>query len=156
MPNIKKLTWEQFEYDMVNLVQTIKADSRTQSVDHLLIITRGGLIPGGFLAQHLGIKKVKTLCLQSYSDNRSQQSTLQHLSIDGFENETITNPRRWLIVDEMADSGQSIVFAKEKYPDVLTTCVYVKDPDIVDFYSVLLEPDVWIDFPWEVYDPIQN
>lgn len=156
MPTIQKLTWEQFEHDMMTLIKNIKSDSRSNLIDHLLIITRGGLIPGAFLAQQLGIKNIKTLCLQSYSDDRSQHSTIQHLSIDGFEHEAIQEPHRWLIIDEMADSGKSIQFVKRLYPAVLTACVYVKNPKICDFYATILNDDAWIDFPWETYESIKN
>lgn len=151
MPIIQKLSWQQFETDMLTLVQRIKSDPRSKSLDHLLLITRGGLIPGGFLAQHLGIKKIKTLCLQSYSDDRTKQSSIERLVVQGFEKEEILEPHRWLILDEMTDTGNSILYAKNLYPDVLTACVYVKDPTITDFYSVVLDSDAWIDFPWELY-----
>lgn len=151
MPHIQKLSWEQFEKDVDTLSQYILQDPRSKKLEYVLIITRGGLVPGYFIAQNLKIKKIKTICLESYTPDRKQDSTLRHMQIDGFS-EKILEPEKWLIVDEIADSGKSISFVKSLFPNVLSCCLYTKNTDFCDFYGKHIEKDAWIDFPWEKYE----
>lgn len=151
MTTIKKFSWDTITQKIEHFAQKIKQDPRSVQFEYLLIITRGGLIPGYFLAQELGIKKIKTLCLQSYTADRSQDTQLQHLTIPGFS-EHITEPQKWLIVDEIADSGKSLAFVKQRYPTVATACLFTKNKDFCDFFGEHIPQDIWIDFPWEKYE----
>ena len=149
---MKNINWNQFEKDIKNLANKIKAKRVIGGVFNkynctkILAISKGGLIPAYYLARYLGIKYVSTLCVQSYTDenNKIELSTIPKVIQKN-------NTKGWLIVDDIVDSGETMKLAKSLYPNSIFASVYkkdsFKDTEKLDFYAE--EVDGWLIFPWE-------
>ena len=138
------LSWEKCEELAVVLSQSILKSGNV--FEYLLLPTRGGLIPGYFVARELGIRKIKTICLESYDGQG--QSALKYLEINGFSEE-ISDPEKWLIIDDILDTGVTIDFLNKKYPGISSACLMTKANGKCDFWAEKVDPDIWIQFPWE-------
>ncbi len=139
------LSWVEAEKLSELLAQKIKDSDH--KFDHLLLPTRGGLVPGYFIARELGIRKIKTICIESYRETK--QDELQYHAVDGFP-EAIKEPEKWLIVDDIADTGKTLDFLTKKFPGVQTACLLQKKSSIdCDFFGAMVDDDTWVDFPWE-------
>ena len=81
------------------------------SVLFVVGITRGGLVPACIIARELDIKMVETLCISSYDhqDQRKAQVLKEASNIGTGEG--------WLIIDDLVDTGNTFVIARELYPD---------------------------------------
>lgn len=77
--------------------------------DGLLMITRGGLIPGGYLVEAMGIEHVLTASVHfaPASERRLAWPTLVQ-----FPNDAALVGRRVLIVDSVWANGRTIMFVK--------------------------------------------
>lgn len=121
--------------------------------DLLVGIARGGLIPLGFLAseQNFNNRNTRTINLQSYTDEgkKTELHLTNPMRAEDFPGYTI------LIIDDIADSGESLEFAIETLKvlcpqAIIKTAVlfYKKDSKIKPDYFIT-ETDKWIVFPWE-------
>lgn len=146
--NIRKVSWEDTEKLSVQLADQIEKSGL--EFDAILCVIRGGMIPSYLVARELGITQVRNICLQAYGNSR-KKGELQHVTIDGFTEE-ISNPKRWLIVDDIADSGTTIAWLRKRYPGIRSACLFSKHVDRCDFCAELISEDAWIDFPWEKYE----
>jgi hypoxanthine phosphoribosyltransferase len=77
--------------------------------DGLLMIARSGLIPGGYLAEAMGIEHVLTATIDFAP---SLERKLAWPTFVQFPSDALLVGRRILIVDDMWASGHNIVFAK--------------------------------------------
>lgn len=122
-------------------------------VDEIIAIARGGLTLGHILSDFLAIP-ISIFSIQSYEDVHNQgevkiTSGLQ-TSIDG---------KHILVVDDVADSGKTLVRAREYLaefkPKKITTATLFYKPQSVykpDFFAE--ETPKWILFPTEVRETI--
>ena len=136
------LSWDVLYNDVRNLAEKIRA--QRSSWQGMMIITRGGLVPGAILAHHLNIRNIDTICIASYDDHNSQTalSLLKGVSGDG---------EGWLVVDDLVDSGMTIKFVRKVFPKAYFVSVYKKPlgEGLVDNFAQEVEQDTWLVFPWE-------
>src|SRR5688572_33116556 len=85
------LNWSQIEVMVASL-----AGRGHSGYDALLAITRGGLVPAGMLAYHLGLRNILVAAVQLYSGvaRRAQQPTFLQFPAD-----PLLQGQRVLIVD---------------------------------------------------------
>ena len=121
-------------------------------IKKLVAITRGGLFPTLMLSEFLEIKNIGSISLKSYNDGEHSNSQMQQLN--NLLDET-WNSEDTLFVDDLFDSGNTIKFIKEKFPNALTCTIYYKERSsensnikYLDFYSEKV-PDIWINFFFE-------
>lgn len=121
-------------------------------VKKLVAITRGGLFPTLMLSEFLEIKNIGSISLKSYNDGEHSNSEMQQLN--NLLDET-WNSGDTLFVDDLFDSGNTIKFIKEKFPNALACTIYYKERSsenfnikYLDFYSEKV-PDIWINFFFE-------
>ena len=122
--------------------------------DALLIITRGGLVPGGLLSEELDIRNVLVAAVQFYT---GIGQTLDHPIFFQFPADTILYGKRILVVDDIWDSGRTAVAVRERVRDAggdPTLAVLQYKPrrsrypnEKPEFYAE--ETDDWIVYPWE-------
>ncbi len=121
--------------------------------DALLVVTRGGLVPAGLLAYHLGQRNILVAAVQFYSGvaRRAQQPTFLQFPADPF-----LSGRRILIVDDIWDSGKTITAVKERVLAAggtpVTAVLHYKPEaslfdDAPDYY--VETTTAWIVYPWE-------
>ena len=129
------LSWEWVDRQVLTLGETIKES--VSEFTYISGIPRGGLIPGAYLSHDLGIKYIP------YDDAKQ-------LPI-GFR-------RQVLVVDDICDSGLTLLQASEFGFQTAALCIRYSSPFIPEFYSEKITNDEWLVFPWERADekPIQN
>jgi hypoxanthine phosphoribosyltransferase len=139
-------------------------------IDHLLpqfrreftamvVITRGGIIPGGLLAQAINITHILTAAVDFPAQLASQKSTLMAWpEFIQFPAEDKLRGRPTLIVDDVWGSGRTITAVKNRvsaaggFPE---TCVLHFNPYRSlfgsvrpDYYAAIT--DAFIIYPWEI------
>ena len=139
-------SWEHFHV----LVGEIKKQVKI-TPDIIVSIGKGGSIPGVILAEHYGINNLN-LGLKSYSkQNRGTILEYQSLPL----NDTLRD-MRILLVDDIADSGETFVYSVNKLrgsfcDNVQTSSVFYKPCSKYkpDYIGLEVEADTWIVQPWE-------
>ena len=138
------VTWEQFHRDSRALAWRL-LDTR-KKWDRIIAVARGGLIPAAIIARELDIHYVDTVCISSY--------TLKHqgeLSILKRVNEFKDRGDRYLIIDDLVDTGKTGKAVRDMIPGAYFATVYAK-PDgrpMVDTFVAEVSQDTWVLFPWD-------
>ncbi len=148
------LTWD----EVTRLIDHLVPQFETE-FEAMVIITRGGIIPGGLLAEALGIQDVLTAAVDFPTETRRQEARLlawpQFIQ---FPEEERLRGRRVLVVDDVWGSGRTITAVKNRisaaggFP---YTCVLHFNPyrnlfgqARPDYYAAVT--DAHIVYPWEV------
>ncbi len=125
----------------------------------MLMITRGGVVPGGMLAEAMDITHLLTAAVDFPAELESEQAKL--LAWPKFiqfpDNEAL-NGRRVLVVDDVWGSGRTITAVKNRVSAAggnPYTCVLHFNPYRNLFGSVrpdyfAASTDAYIVYPWEV------
>ena len=143
------LSWSQIEM----MVEQLAGPMRGRAFDAMLAVTRGGLVPAGLMAYHLGIRNILVAAVQFYTSvgQRADAPTFLQFPADPFlSGQTV------LIVDDIWDSGKTISAVKQRVlaaggtPVVAvlhykpTASLFADNPD---YY--VAATDAWIVYPWE-------
>jgi hypoxanthine phosphoribosyltransferase len=152
-------------------------DDVDQLIDHLLpqfegefeamvLITRGGIVPGGLLAEAMDIKHILTAAVDFPAElERERTGLFAWPRFLQFPEDELLRHRRTLIVDDVWGSGRTITSVKQRvlgaegYP---LTCVMHFNPyrnlfgnARPDYYAAVT--DAHIIYPWEIHrglDPV--
>ncbi len=135
------------------------------SFDGMLIITRGGIIPGGLLAEALDIRYILTAAVSFPVTNLPVPKLAALPEFLQFPDEHLLHGRRTLVVDDVWGSGRTITAVKDRVETAggrPETCVLHFNPYRSLFTKA--EPayygavtDAFIVYPWEIdrgVDPI--
>ena len=148
------LTW----HDVDKLIDHLIPQFETE-FEAMVIITRGGIIPGGMLAEAMGITHVLTASVNFPLETKLEHSKLlawpQFIQ---FPDEDKLEARRTLIVDDVWGSGRTITAVKNRvsaaggFPE---TCVLHFNPyrnlfgkARPDYYADVTE--AYVIYPWEI------
>ena len=145
------LTWDQIQTMVAGLADQCRGD-----YDVLLAVTRGGLVPTALLAYHLSLRNILVAAVQFYSGvaRRAQQPTFLQFPAD-----PLLHGRRVLIVDDIWDSGKTIMAVKERVLAAggvpITAVLHYKPAaslfdDRPDYFVEITH--AWIVYPWETPD----
>ncbi len=138
------LSWDDLHADTIALARQLGDDNDWKGI---IAITRGGMVPACIVASELGVLNVETLCITSYDvKEQSEAKTLK--TPENIEDQG----QGWIIVDDLADTGQTFKLARESYPKAHYACVYTKPrgESQADSYIKSFPQDTWVHFPWEV------
>ena len=130
--------------------------------DSMLIITRGGIIPGGMLAEALNITYILTASIRFPADfpgiQPSEQAKYVIPEFIQFPEDEMLRERRTLVVDDVWGSGRTITSVKNRvvaaggYP---FSCVLHFNPHRSlfsdarpNYYAAVT--DAYIIYPWEI------
>jgi hypoxanthine phosphoribosyltransferase len=148
--NKQHLTWTQIEDLAIRL-----ADQLPTTYDVMLVITRGGMVPACIISERLNLRNILVAAVMFYSD---RERTLDKPIFLQFPADPLLNGRRVLIVDDVWDSGRTIVAVRERVLDAGgqpdTAVLHFKPtrtkyPELrPDYY--IDETDAWIVYPWDV------
>ncbi|MBM3602315.1 MAG: xanthine phosphoribosyltransferase [Alphaproteobacteria bacterium] len=137
------LSWDEFDADCKALAQKLAAIHPWHS---MVAITRGGLVPAGFVANLLDIRRIDTLSLQTRADDHSQTdpSWLKPVAKDWDD-------AGLLIIDDLVDTGLTARLVREIFPSAHFASPYAKPAGRPFADTIVREfaQDVWIQFPWE-------
>jgi xanthine phosphoribosyltransferase len=142
------VSWDQFHRDARALAWRLAEAGPFAAI---VAITRGGLVPAAVVARELGIRVIETVCVASYS--HTAQADLRVLktvadavvSVAGGEGQGV------LIIDDLADTGQTAKIVRGMLPKAHFAAVYAKPMGrpLVDTFITEVSQDTWIFFPWD-------
>lgn len=137
------LNWEEFHRDVKDLCAKIKQSGK---YDKLVAISRGGLIPAGIIAYELNIRHSSVINIATYVGS-------SHLKLDEVDCPEHVGrvDEKTLIIDDLADSGQTFRVMRRQFPQGKYVTVYAKEKgkEEVDVFARELR-EKWIVFPWDV------
>src|SRR5947209_16845443 len=148
--NRQHLTWTQIEDLALRL-----ADRLPTTFDVMLVITRGGMVPACIISERLNVRNILVAAVMFYT---AQERTLEKPIFLQFPADPLLNDRRVLVVDDVWDSGRTIMAVRERVLDAggypKTAVLHYKpsrttySDDRPDYY--VDATDAWIDYPWDV------
>lgn len=146
------LRYEHVHWDEITKhCNSICSQIKDEKFDKIIGVTRGGAIPGVILSHKLGIN-LYTIGLKTY-EGETQTDKIEIYGLDPVFYVNCKN-KRILIVDDICDSGQSILILKDLFsrcttvPPKFATLYYKPAAKIVpDYYAIRTEN--YIVFPWE-------
>jgi hypoxanthine phosphoribosyltransferase len=153
------LTWNDVDQLVDHLIPQFEVE-----FEAMLMITRGGMIPGGMLAEALRIDSILTAAVDfpnelKMEEERSETARLlawpKFVQFPGNE---LLRGRRVLIVDDVWGSGRTITAVKNRVSGAAGspyTCVLHYNPYRSlfgtvrpDYYAAIT--DAFIVYPWEI------
>lgn len=148
------ITWEEVDRLIDHLVPQF-----VREFTAMVLITRGGIIPGGLLAEAMGITHILTAAVDFPAQMRTEQAKLMVWpEFIQFPAEDKLRGRPTLIVDDVWGSGRTITAVKNRvsasggFPE---TCVLYFNPYRnlfgnvrPDYYAAVT--DAFIVYPWEI------
>ena len=147
------LTWPDIDELIDVLVPQLQA---VGTFDAMVMITRGGIIPGGLLAEALAIHHVLTAAVDFPSTDSAP--LMAWPSFLQFPVPELLEGRRTLIIDDVWGSGRTITAVRGQVEAAGAepfTCVFHYNPHRSlfsraepDFYGAVT--DAYIVYPWEV------
>ena len=146
------LTWTDVDRLVDILTPQIQAAG---SFTAMIMITRGGVIPGGMLAESLQIEHLLTAAADFPS---TAAGLMVWPSFLQFPDNSLIRERRTLIVDDVWGSGRTSISVRERVETaggIPFTCVLHFNPyrslfkkEKPDFYAATT--DAFVIYPWEV------
>ena len=137
------LKWEEFHQDTRAMGEMLKERGPFTGI---IAVARGGLVPAAIIAHVLGIRSIDTVCIASYSDETKAKS----LDMEVLRN-VAQKEGRWLVIDDLVDTGETAKIVRRLVPSALVACVYAKPlgESTTDIFVRAIPQDTWIVFPWE-------
>ena len=148
------LTWRDVDKLIDHLLPQFQRE-----YDSIVMITRGGIIPGGMLAEATGITHVLTAAVDfPHELNREHSKLFAWPQFIQFPADDKLVGRRTLIVDDVWGSGRTITTVKNRVSaagGLPSTCVLHFNPNrnlfgpaCPDYYAAIT--DAYIIYPWEI------
>lgn len=146
MPTDFPVSWTDVHIATKSLSANLSASGK--SWDRVIAVTRGGMVPACLVARDLDIRIIDTVSVKSY-DHQAQTAAQIIKSPDNIGTGTSC-----LIVDDLADTGNTFRALRNQYPDATYACLYVKPEGkpTADYYAFETAQDCWIYLPWEDQD----
>jgi hypoxanthine phosphoribosyltransferase len=150
---------ELISWDEVNRLIDYLLPQFKREFTAMVMITRGGIVPGGLLAEATGITHILTAAVDFPAQMRSQRTSLMAWpEFIQFPTDDKIRGRPTLIVDDVWGSGRTITAVKNRvsaaggFPE---TCVLHFNPyrsmfgnARPDYYAAVT--DAYMIYPWEV------
>ncbi|HEY0580832.1 MAG TPA: phosphoribosyltransferase family protein [Chloroflexota bacterium] len=148
--NKQHLTWTQIEDLAIRL-----ADRLPLKYDVMLVITRGGMVPACIVSERLNLRNILVAAVMFYT---GQEHTLDKPIFLQFPADPLLNDKRVLIIDDVWDSGRTIMAVRERVIDAggtPETAVLHYKPNRTRYSDVrpdffVDETDAWVVYPWDV------
>lgn len=148
------LTWYETEDLMSKLVFKLNTP-----YDAILAISRGGIIPGGMLAEALKMKNVLTAAVV-FGENQGTNTRITWPRFLQFPDDHLLTGRKILVVDNLWNRGRTLMAAKGRieaaggYPELgvlhwrPTSSAFPDETP--DYYAEITED--FIHYPWQRID----
>jgi len=156
--NTKKASIQTISYsyrDIENICLNLSKSIRVSGFkpDILLGISVGGLVPIVFLSRLLGVKDILTIAVSSYT-NKEQKK----LRLLNAPDKKYLKGKSILIVDDICDSGNTIMFVKDflkskKTGQVKSATLFLNKKHhklTPDYYAKVVNK--WVVFPWDKFE----
>ncbi len=148
------LSW----YDVEELLSKLIFKLNTP-YDAIMVITRGGIIPGGMIAEALKMRDVLTASVV-FTEDSSQRNRLSWPRFGQFPADSLLKGRKILVVDNLWHQGRTIMAVKGRvetaggFPELAV--LHWKQAnshfpnDAPDYYAEIT--DDFIHYPWQRID----
>lgn len=149
-------SWDDIFAKSIKLAEKIRKTERDQ-FDCIVGISRGGLALTRIMSDLLDIQDVMITRCEYYSDiGEKRKKPVITQKIQGN-----ISGRKVLVVDDVADSGESLIVIKKylesKRPvDVKISTIFIKPWCKMTPDYFVARTDAWIIFPWEYYEAIKS
>jgi hypoxanthine phosphoribosyltransferase len=148
------LTWNDVDQLIDHLIPQLEGE-----FDAMVIITRGGIIPGGLLAEAMQLTNIFTAAVDFPAEiELERKRLLAWPNFLEFPDSALLSGRRVLVVDDVWGSGRTITSVKNRVSaagGMPVTCVMHFNPyrnlfgsARPDYYAAIT--DVHIVYPWEI------
>jgi hypothetical protein len=148
------LTWEEVDKLIDHLLPQFEGEFNA-----MVMITRGGVVPGGLLAEAMGIEHILTAAVDFPAQSEMEKLRLMAWpKFIQFPDDELLRGRRTLVVDDVWGSGRTSTAVKNRvsaaggFP---FTCVFHFNPYRTlfgqtrpDYYAAIT--DAFIVYPWEI------
>ena len=134
------LSYHDIHADCIELAKIIKKKYKPEK---LILISRGGLIPGSIIANYLGIQDIDVIALKTYQ-NRKRSSDIKVFK-------RIKSLKKLVVIDDLVDSGETAKIVKEMMPNSKFVVLYAKPSGKkqADLHLYDFKDKDWLVFPWE-------
>lgn len=147
------LTWNEVDQLIDHLTPQFERD-----FEAMVMITRGGIIPGGLLAEALGVIHILTAAVDFPAEMEREKAGLYAWPrFIQFPEDNLLEGRQILVVDDVWGSGRTITAVKNRVSaagGIPSTCVLHFNPyrslfgsARPDYYAAIT--DAHIVYPWE-------
>ncbi|MCJ7659824.1 MAG: hypothetical protein MUO67_11795 [Anaerolineales bacterium] len=148
------ITWEDVDKLIDHLIPQFEVE-----FEAMVLITRGGIIPGGMLAEAMGLAQILTAAVNFPAQLEKDKSRLYAWpSFLQFPDNELIAGRRTLVVDDVWGSGRTITTVKNRISTaggLPFTCVMHYNPyrslfgtARPNYYAAIT--DAYIIYPWEI------
>jgi hypoxanthine phosphoribosyltransferase len=148
------LTWQDVDRLIDHLLPQFEGE-----FDAMVMITRGGIVPGGLLAEAIGLMHILTAAVDFPAQMEMEKAKLMAWpQFIQFPEDNTLRGRRTLVVDDVWGSGRTITSVKHRVSSaggIPSTCVLHFNPyrnlfstTKPDYYAAVT--DVHIVYPWEI------
>lgn len=147
-PQFLSISWDRLHQDSRTLVWRLLEDERSKkgTWKGLIAVTRGGLVPAAIVARELNIRNIETICISSYSDEKTQKglNVIKEASNAG-------DGEDWLVIDDLVDTGKTVKKMREMLPKAHFATIYAKSmgKPMIDTFITEISQSTWILFPWD-------
>ena len=137
-------SYEDFRRDTKKLIREVKAFE----AEAILSIARGGYTLAHAMAEGLDIRDVQSIRTELY-DKECKREDIKLFGSCAF------NVKRVLVVDDIADSGETLAFImnylQENFPEIefVSVTLFYKKTSIYKPDYWVNEASLWIEFFWE-------
>ena len=143
--------------DIAGMVEAIAGRLQGERFDAMLVITRGGMIPGSILGYRLGLRNILVAAVEFYDDATGQAGAAP--TFLQFPADPLLRGQRVLVVDEVWDTGRTIEAVVTRVRMAggtpVTAVLHYKPGNS----TVPLEPDhharatdAWVVYPWSRHE----
>lgn len=139
------VSWQELHNATIKLARQLLPAERWKGI---IAVTRGGLAPAAIVAGELNVRFVDTVCVSRYDHNRPREAkTLKP------PDKTAGDGKGFLVVDDIADTGDTLKTVKKMLPEAVIAVVYAKPQGagLADYHSEEVEQKTWVCFPWDSY-----
>jgi xanthine phosphoribosyltransferase len=138
------VSWQELHRDAKALAWRLVSGGPWKGI---VAVTRGGLVPAAIIARELDLRVIDTVGVKTYD----------HMTIGAAKvikepaREIGSREGRWLIIDDLVDTGATAKVVREMLPDAHFATIYAKPAGkpLVDTYVTEVSQDTWIMFPWD-------
>ncbi len=158
LPRREVITW----IDVDQLIDHLVPQFETE-LDSMIMITNGGIVPGGMLAEALGLHAILTASVDfpyeaQMEDERKKRRLLAWPKFIQFPDDDLLRNQRVLVVDDVWGSGRTITAVRNRVVGAggqAFTCVIHFNPYRNLFGNVRPDyfaavTDAHIVYPWEI------
>jgi len=141
------VSWQELHRDAKALAWRLVAGGPWNGI---VAVTRGGLVPAAIVARELDVRLIDTISVASY-DHMKQGAGKVIKGLAPEVSKDSANYKKWLIVDDLVDTGGTARIVREMMPGAHFATVYAKPAGkpMVDTYITEVSQDTWIMFPWD-------